>query len=144
MAGKSVVLAFGSFDILHPGHLAYLKRAKRLGDMLIVVVSRDSSIRTIKGREPYMDERARLEIVGSLRFVDKAVLGNRLKREADKYAIISRYMPDVLAFGYDQKINTGELREWLKSRGIKCRIARIRDSVSPRSFKSSRIFGRLS
>lgn len=144
MASRPLVLAFGSFDILHPGHLLYLRKAKRMGARLIVVVSRDSSIRRIKHREPYMNERARLEIVRSLAFVDGAVLGNRLAGEADKYRIIAEYRPDVLAFGYDQRIDTKALRAWLKAKGLRCRIARIRDTVDTKSFKSSRIFGRIS
>ncbi|MCL5008495.1 MAG: adenylyltransferase/cytidyltransferase family protein, partial [Candidatus Marsarchaeota archaeon] len=67
------VMAFGSFDILHPGHIAYLNKARGLGDSLVVVVARDSSIRKIKHREPFFAENDRLRIISSLGMVDKAV-----------------------------------------------------------------------
>ncbi|MAH01916.1 FAD synthase, partial [Candidatus Woesearchaeota archaeon] len=68
------VMAFGSFDMLHKGHEAYLKEAKSYGDYLIVIVARDDSIMKFKGKEPKNDENYRLEQIKKLDFVDEAVL----------------------------------------------------------------------
>ena len=93
------VMAFGTFDVLHPGHIAYLEQAKRMGDRLVVVVARDSSVAIIKGRRPIFGEKERLEIVSSLRVVDKAVLGAEVKTEGGRFGIIRRFHPSVIALG---------------------------------------------
>lgn len=97
----------GSFDILHCGHLAYLKSAKKLGDYLVVIVARNSNIRKIKGREPVFDEEARRGMVGSLKIVDKAVIGNK----GDMYKILGEIRPDIIALGYDQKVDIKLLKK---------------------------------
>lgn len=139
MRRASIVMAFGSFDLLHPGHLFYLERAKSLGDRLIVVVARDSSIEAIKHRRPVLGERARLRMVGALKVVDRAVLGDRLSNLEEGYDVISRYMPDVIAFGYDQRVDLGGLREWLREKGLRVRIVSIRARKNARVFKSSKL-----
>ena len=136
---NKLVLAFGSFDILHPGHLLYLKKARSLGNRLFVVVARDKSIEMIKHSKPILNEKARLQIVGSLKMVDKAVLGNQLKDQKDRYNILKRYKPDIIAFGYDQKVNKGEVRQWLKEHGITSRIVSIKVNENAKEFKSSKI-----
>jgi len=88
------VLAFGCFDILHMGHYTYLKNARKLGDKLIVVVARDSTIRKFKKREPVLDEESRRKLVESLKFVDSAILGST----GDKYQIIKKIKPDDWVF----------------------------------------------
>lgn len=139
MRKEKTVMAFGSFDLLHPGHLLYLRRARALGDRLIVVVARDESIEMLKRRKPLLNERARLSVIRSLRMVDLAVLGNRLSNARDRYRILEKYRPSVIAFGYDQRVNEGEVKKWLMAHGIKARIVRIRVSEDPRIFKSSRL-----
>src|SRR3989338_9001076 len=91
------VMAFGSFDVLHPGHLYFLKSAKKLGDRLVVVVALDRTIEKIKGKSPKYKERERLEHVRELGFADKAVLGY----EVDPYEIIEEINPDIICVGYD-------------------------------------------
>lgn len=132
-----LVMAFGSFDIIHPGHILYFKKAKSLGRRLLVIVARDESIRALKKRPPAMPERGRLQIVSSIRFVDRAVLGNKLSKERDKYWIFKRYRPDVIALGYDQKANIPEMRSRLIEMGIRARIIRIKNRASVTVFKSS-------
>ncbi len=97
---KKVVMAFGSFDVLHPGHIHFLTKARKLGDRLVVVVTRDSSYRAQKKRRPVMSERERLLTVSSLRMVDAVVLGDR-----GAASVIRRTSPDVIAVGYDQDPN---------------------------------------
>lgn len=93
------VLVFGSFDILHPGHLAFLRAAKKYGDRLVVVINRDITYRKEKGRAPVFSEQDRLAIIRSLRDVSRAVLGDR----PGSWTAIRRLRPDVIGIGYDQR-----------------------------------------
>lgn len=137
------VMAFGSFDILHPGHVLYLERARRLGDRLLVVVARDSSIEMFKGRKPFFTEKERLHMVSALRVVDKAVLGNRVKDPSGIYGILGRYKPDVIALGYDQRADIRGLKEWLRRNRINASVKRLRARADPARYKSSIIRERL-
>ncbi|MCX6652285.1 MAG: FAD synthase [Methanomassiliicoccales archaeon] len=114
------VMATGVFDILHTGHLHYLSEAKRLGDELIVVVATDATVRKRK-HEPITPERMRVELVGALKPVDKAVLG----KEGDMFDIVAELHPDVIALGYDQQFDEEQLERDLLSRGLKVRVARM-------------------
>ncbi len=134
---NKVVLAFGTFDILHVGHIKYLESAKKHGSRLGVVIARDSSIIRFKNREPVINEKDRLKIIKSLKVVDFAVLGNEIKNARDKYKIIKKFMPDVVVFGYDQKVNLEDLRSWLKQNKINIKIIRIRYGHIPEKYKSS-------
>lgn len=93
------VVAFGTFDIIHPGHISYLQFARTLGDRLIVVVTPDKTVVRRKGVKSLFNERERLEIVGALGCVSSAVLGDK----DDSWNIIVGLEPDVVCFGYDQK-----------------------------------------
>ncbi len=132
---RRTVLAFGSFDVIHPGHIRYLKGASRYGQ-LIVVVARDRSMEMLKGKTPLMDERSRVEIVGSLRFVWKAVLGGRIRKWNDIYKTLLKFRPDVIALGYDQKVDMGYLKRFLDENGLNARIVRIKP-FKHMKFKSS-------
>ena len=114
------VMATGVFDILHTGHLHYLSEAKRLGDELIVVVATDATVRRRK-HEPITPERMRVELVGALKPVDKAVLG----KEGDMFDIVAELHPDVIALGYDQQFDEEQLEKDLLARGLKVRLARM-------------------
>ena len=129
------VMAFGSFDILHPGHLYYLEEAKKHGDRLIVVVARDESIKLLKGHEPRYNHHERLEHIRELPYVGKAILGHNI---TDPYEIVEEINPDVICFGYDQKTFSEDVRTELKRRGLKAEVVTIgpyREHV----FKSSKI-----
>jgi FAD synthetase len=134
---KNIAMAFGSFDIIHPGHIQYLRSASRYGK-LIVVVARDSSIRKLKGRRPIMDERTRVEMVDSLRFVDKAILGDRIRKWNDIYKILKRFRPDFIVLGYDQKVDMRYLRRFLSENGLKSKVIRVR-AYNARRYKSSKL-----
>ena len=74
-AGRRIVFTNGCFDILHVGHVRYLKSARALGDILIVGLNSDASVKRIKGdKRPIVPERERAEVLSSLRFVDYVVL----------------------------------------------------------------------
>ena len=86
------VMVFGTFDILHNGHLSLFKQAKKYGDYLIVSIARDQSVEKLKGNKTLYNENQRLDQVKKLEIVDKAILG--MKR--DKYKNIEKYDPDII------------------------------------------------
>jgi FAD synthetase len=98
-------LAFGTFDLLHPGHEHFLREARSHGDHLTVIVARDETVRAVKGRPPAQDERERLAAVRALPFVDDARLGEL----GDKMRVVRDARPDVICLGYDQRAFTDEL-----------------------------------
>lgn len=98
--GKIIVFTNGCFDILHAGHVRYLKKAKKLGDMLVVGLNSDFSVRKIKGKErPINNQRDRAEILCSLSTVDYVVIFN----EETPERLIKMVQPDILVKGYDWK-----------------------------------------
>jgi FAD synthetase len=127
-------MVFGTFDIYHPGHESYLKQAKKLGDYLIVVVARDKNVLRIKKQETRNKEQKRKKILESSGLADEVVLGN-LK---DKHKIIEKYRPDVIALGYDQKVDLTELKIKLKEFKIETKIVRLK-SFKPEIYKSSKL-----
>jgi D-glycero-beta-D-manno-heptose 1-phosphate adenylyltransferase len=97
-AGERVTLANGNFDLLHVGHVRYLRGAKVLGGKLVVAINSDSSVRVLKGEgRPVMPENERAEIVAALSDVDAVVIFSEL----DVRAIIREIRPDVQAKGTD-------------------------------------------
>jgi FAD synthetase len=114
------VMASGVFDIIHLGHVHYLKESKKLGDELVVVVATDDTVRRFK-HEPINSEQIRVELVGELKPVDKAVLGH----EGDMYKIVEELEPDIITLGYDQSFNTDEIRSELDRRGLKVKIEKV-------------------
>lgn len=100
-------MVFGAFDGLHPGHLDFFKQAKKYGDYLIVSVGRDINVEKLKGKKPLFDEDERVELIGNLKIVDKAVLG----AVHDFYIHIKQNKPDVICLGYDQWATEKEVRE---------------------------------
>ena len=114
------VMATGVFDLLHAGHLYYLEKAKELGDELIVVIARDSTVRKQK-HEPITSEKMRMALVESLKPVDKAVLG----KEGDMYDIVMDIKPDIIALGHDQPYDPEKIKTELKKRGLEVEVKRL-------------------
>lgn len=137
---KKRVLAFGTFDLLHAGHLHYLHSAKKLGSELVVVIARDETAGKLKGGKPINDEKTRQAIVGSLRFVDKAVLGLNYFR--DKFEIVRKLKPDVIAVGYDQVRAFNEFKKLVKEHGLKAKVVKI-PAFNSKKFKSSKLKRKL-
>ena len=97
-SGKIIVFTNGCFDILHIGHIRLLKKAKSLGDVLVVGLNSDVSIRQIKGKcRPVVVENERAEILASISAVDLVVKFS----QPTPYKLIRRIMPDVLVKGAD-------------------------------------------
>ncbi|MEK6647343.1 MAG: D-glycero-beta-D-manno-heptose 1-phosphate adenylyltransferase [Candidatus Firestonebacteria bacterium] len=100
--GKKVVFTNGCFDLLHIGHIRYLKAAKKLADILIVAINSDSSIKKIKGElRPVYPEKERAEILSAFSFVDYIVIF----AESDPIKVVSELKPDVLIKGGDWSID---------------------------------------
>ncbi len=115
-AGKSkfkVVLTGGAYDLLHRGHIITLKEAKSLGDFLIVVIARDSTVRR-KKRDPIHSEVDRAYLLNSICVVDVAILGD----EKDHMRVVRRIKPDVVAIGSDQDHLEEVLKVQLKDQGM--------------------------
>lgn len=96
--GKLIVFTNGCFDLLHYGHVKYLQEAKKKGDILIVAVNSDASVRRIKGdKRPLINEKDRLNVIAALESVDYAVLFN----EDTPLRVIKLLKPDILIKGAD-------------------------------------------
>lgn len=106
------VMAQGTFDILHPGHLHYLEESAALGDELYVVIARDARIRERK--DLYMNETTRRDLVAALEVVDDAVLG----AEGSIFESVEAIQPDVITLGYDQEYEVDSLESQLASEGF--------------------------
>jgi D-glycero-beta-D-manno-heptose 1-phosphate adenylyltransferase len=97
-AGRLVVFTNGCFDLVHRGHIHLLRQAKMLGDILIVGVNSDVSVKAIKGpQRPIMPEADRIELIAALEMVDYVVAYN----EPDPYRVIVAIQPNVLVKGGD-------------------------------------------
>lgn len=107
------VMATGTFDLLHTGHIYFLKEAKKLGDELVVVVACDKTVRKLK-HEPVTPENLRVDLIKELRMVDHAVIG----KEDDMYKIVVELNPDIIALGYDQIHDTDTLKKELHKRDM--------------------------
>jgi D-glycero-beta-D-manno-heptose 1-phosphate adenylyltransferase len=129
--GKRIVLANGCFDTLHVGHVRYLAGAKREGDVLVVAVNSDSSVRKLKGPgRPILDEQARAELVAALRDVDYVMLFS----EPDVQALLEELHPDVHAKGTDYTAETVPERAASERLGIRVAIVGDPKDHSTRAF----------
>jgi D-glycero-beta-D-manno-heptose 1-phosphate adenylyltransferase len=115
-AGRRLAFTNGVFDLLHPGHVRYLADARAHGDVLIVAVNSDRSVRAIKGPErPVNSERERAEVLAALSVVDAVVIFD----EDDPHAIITAIQPDVLVKGADWAADRIIGRDIVEARGGK-------------------------
>jgi len=113
------VVATGTFDILHPGHLYYLEQSKRLGDELTVIVARDINVK--HKPKPIIPEEQRRRMVAALRCVDRAVLGDT----TDMFRPIEEIRPAIITIGFNQHFDVEQLRQSLAARGLPAEIVRI-------------------
>lgn len=133
------ILVFGTFDILHAGHIHFLQSAKKLGETLIVVVARDKTVKLLKKKQPVHTEKERAAILRELRCVDQVVLGDP---KLNVYAVIKKIKPDVIALGYDQVAFTETLQEKIEEFELNTKIVRLKPYKSG-THKSSKILKRF-
>lgn len=119
---KRRVLAQGTFDILHPGHIHYLREAAAKGDELHVIVARRSNV-THK-QPPLLPDRQRRDVVGALEMVDEAHVGH----ESDIFIPVETIDPDIVVLGHDQHHDEDDIAAALEERGIDASVSR----ASPR------------
>jgi cytidyltransferase-like protein len=119
-----VVLAGGAYDVLHLGHLASLREAKSLGDVLVAVVATDATVQLLKGRKPIFSEADRRALVEGLKPVDKAILGYEDVGFGFEQVLMD-VTPDIVAFGYDQENLEKTVREIIERRNLKIQITRL-------------------
>lgn len=114
--GKKIVFTNGCFDIIHTGHVRYLRKAKAMGDILVVAINSDGSVRSIKGdKRPINPGPERAETLAALEFVDFVIVFD----EPDPYNVISAVMPDVLVKGGDWPLDKIIGRDIVEARGGK-------------------------
>jgi FAD synthetase len=131
------VVATGTFDLLHPGHVLYLERSKALGDELVVIVARDVNV--IHKPRPIVPEMQRLKMISALKAVDRAVLGC----EGDTFKPIEELRPDIITLGYDQHFDAAALQEELSKRGLDTKVVRIDAHDSCELCSSRKILGKI-
>ncbi len=113
---KKVVFTNGCFDLLHYGHIQYLKKAKALGDILVVGLNSDSSVKKLKGTgRPLVPEKERAEILSALEFVDYVTIFS----EETPANLIRQVKPDILVKGGDYSLDEIVGRDFVQSCGGK-------------------------
>ncbi len=131
---KTVIMAFGTFDFLHKGHLHFFQQARKLANnpFLVVSIARDINVEKIKGKKPVLSEKKRAQGVKNTGLVDKVVLG-------DKSGYLSHILeekPAIIVLGYDQFAYTQNLKQNLAAKGLNVTIKRLK-SHKPHLYKSS-------
>jgi rfaE bifunctional protein nucleotidyltransferase chain/domain len=112
--GKRIIFTNGCFDIIHTGHTRYLAQAKSYGDLLVVAVNSDASVRKIKGeKRPLNSQADRMETLAALEAVDFVTVFD----EPDPYRVISELKPDILVKGGDWPIEKIIGRDVVEARG---------------------------
>jgi D-beta-D-heptose 7-phosphate kinase/D-beta-D-heptose 1-phosphate adenosyltransferase len=115
-AGKSLVFTNGVFDLLHVGHLRFLAQARALGDVLLVAINSDRTVRELKGPErPVFNEAERAEILAALRHVDYVTIFD----DVSPRSLIATLLPDVLVKGGDYGLDQIHGREEVEAAGGK-------------------------
>ncbi|MEA5037002.1 Bifunctional protein HldE [bioreactor metagenome] len=127
------VVATGTFDILHPGHIYYLEESKKLGDELWVIVAREKNV--VHKPRPIVSEEQRLKMIRSLKCVDHAVLGDHI----DMYKPIQEIDPAVITIGFNQKWSEEKLTQEMRERGISAEVVRIAEYTGMPFTSSTRI-----
>ena len=121
---KTRIMIFGTFDGVHKGHLNLFRQARALAKKpyLIVSIGRDVNVKKIKNHTPDLSEKARMELVGKSKLVDKVVLAGKNKYSPH----ILKEKPQIIALGYDQTAYVAELKKDLKNKDILIKIVRLR------------------
>ncbi|QMU55461.1 MAG: adenylyltransferase/cytidyltransferase family protein [Nitrosopumilus sp.] len=120
-----IVLAGGVFDIIHPGHIHTLNAAKKLGDVLVVVVATDNTAVKMKKRKPIHAQEQRQEMVNSLIMVDLCLIG----QEDNIFKTVNHVKPQIIALGYDQAHQEKFITEGCKKIKLDAKVARLQSPI---------------
>ena len=131
-------LVFGTFDIIHRGHISFLRQARRKGRWLIVSVARDSFIREMKDRDPIHTEQERITQLLETGLVREVYLADA---QIGTYTTVRRARPEVICFGHDQDALKKDLQQWLDRNGMDVPTHTLRSHKAHR-YKSSKIIHR--
>lgn len=120
-----VVLTGGVFDIIHPGHIHTFNAAKKLGDVLVVVVATDETAAKMKRRRPLHNQEQRRALVDAVGVVDLCVVGY----QGDMFQTVRAVMPDVIALGYDQAHQEKFISDGCRAVSPRIQVARLQSPV---------------
>lgn len=96
--GKSIVLVGGCFDILHIGHIKFLEEAKKMGDILLVLLESDPKVKKLKGKNrPYFTQKERACVIASLLYTDYVILLPEINQDRDYERLVMQLKPDIIA-----------------------------------------------
>ena len=138
-----VVLASGTFALLHLGHVKFLEEAKKAGGpnaKLVVIVARDSTVKKRKGRAPIIPEDQRRALIEALKVVDEALLGYE---DFNIERTIEKIKPDIIAVGHDQSGIEREVRRFIEEKGLKIEVVKIRKFGREELNSSSKIMRKI-
>ena len=125
MRKGKLVLASGTFDLLHYGHLKFLEEAKKAGGRnarLIVIVARDSTVKRMKGSKPVIPEDQRRALVDALKPVDVALLGYR---DLNFESVIKKINPNIIAVGHDQSSIEKAVKKIIAKKRLATKVVRV-------------------
>jgi len=134
-----IVLASGTFDLIHLGHVKYLEEAKKAcgkNAKLVVIVARDRTVEKRKGKKPVMPEDHRRALVESLKVVDEAVLGYE---DFDIGRVVEEIKPDIIAVGHDQYNIENQVRKALEQKRLNIHVVKIKKFGKPELNSSLKI-----
>lgn len=139
LLARPKVLVAGGFEIIHPGHIAFLREAWKKG-RVYVIVARDRSFKRFKKRDPIIPEYQRLEVVESIKYVYKAILGD----QEDFLKPVIDLRPDIIFLGPDQWPDEKDLASKLRSMGLaNVRIERMKNRIDEKLYSVSKIINEV-
>ena len=131
LKNKKIIFTNGCFDIIHPGHIHILSKAKSLGDILVVGLNSDLSVKKLKGdKRPLVSENDRSRVLLSLRFVDYVIIFNELT----PLKVIKKIKPDFLVKGGDYNENDIVGSDFVKAYGGQVEIIKFLDGYSSSNY----------
>ncbi len=140
MTERKSVLIGGTFEILHPGHIALIRFAQRYGKV-IVVVARDTTVERVRGRKPIIPEEQRRYLISQIKGVSRAVLG---EEGTDFLKIVEKIKPSVIVLGPDQPYDPAEMKAELEKRGMTIDVVKMTEPFLRYPLcKSSRIIDKI-
>jgi FAD synthetase len=132
------VLVGGTFDLIHPGHIEFLKEASKNG-LVYAIVARDGNVLKIKGKRPILSEVDRLKVVSSIKYVYKAFLGDR----EDFMVPIKKLKPDIIYLGPDQAVDENLILRRAEYEGLHLRVERMPARVNDEKYSTTHIVNEI-